>query len=342
MMRHFPKAELHVHLDGTLTPALVQQLALEKSLQIDPAIFSADKKTFIWKNFSDFHRVFEESFKVICSHKDYSLITYLYLKQLAQQNCLYVELIVSPVHAKQNGVSYDQMLSGIIHGIEKAQAEFGIECRILMAILRHYGPHAALAVMKKITDQLHPWVVGVNLVGDIKQYEVKAFEQVFTMARMKYLQVSCHAGEMDGGPKEIWQAIDYLGAKRISHGITCLKDPALVNVLLDRKIILEVCPSSNVILKMYPNYASHPLAALKAAGLALTLNTDDPGFFNIDLTHEYCLAQKHFNFSMNDLLACTQQAIESGFIDSALKLRLLAKVEHQFAATLLCSQKQQI
>lgn len=322
------KAELHVHLDGTLTPALVKKLAAEAYplVTLDPTIFSWDQKNFVWRDFSDFHRVFEEAFAVIRSRADYALITYLYLTQLAQQNCLYVEIIVSPFHAEQNGLSYADMLDGIATAIDRARQEFGIECRLLMVILRHYGPAAAQKYMRQIIDHPHPYVVGVNLVGDIKQYEIKAFAQVFGLARQHGLRVSCHAGEIDGGPQEIWQALDYLGAERISHGVTCLQDPRLVAYLIDNAITLEVCPSSNVLLGMYADYDQHPLRALQQAGVLLTLNTDDPGFFNTSLTQEYQLAIDHAGFSLNDLLATTQQAIQAAFIPAALKQALLNQV----------------
>jgi len=322
------KAELHVHLDGTLTPDLVKKLAAEAYplMTIDPAIFSMDQKTFVWDSFADFHRVFEESFRVIRSSADYTLITYLYLSQLAAQNCLYVEIIVSPFHADKNQINYADMLAGISKAIDQAHREWGIECRILMAILRHYGPLAAKKYMDQIIANPHPYVVGVNLVGDIKQYEIKVFDKVFDSARNHSLQVSCHAGELDGGPAEIWQAVNYLGATRISHGVNCLQDARLVDFLIAKKITLEVCPSSNVCLKMFANYSEHPLKALKAAGLLLTLNTDDPGFFNTSLTREYQLAKDYAGFTLHDLQATTQQAIHAAFIPVALKQELLGKV----------------
>jgi adenosine deaminase len=329
-MHHFPKAELHVHLEGTATPSLIKNLSLAKGIELNPKIFSADLSRFIWDDFADFHNVFEEFFKTITSKDDYALMTYLYLAQLAQQNCVYAELIVAPFHAIQRDIPYEHMLQGLSDGIEKARAEFGIESRILMALMRHYGPTMAMHDIKRITEQCHPLVVGINLVGDITQYEIKAFEQVFDHARSKNLHLSCHAGEIDGGPKEMWQAINILGVERISHGVSCLEDSKLVETLIEKQITLEVCPSSNVILKMYPSYAEHPLRKLKDAGLLLTLNTDDPGFFNINLTHEYIVAQQYFNFSEQELLAATQQSIRAAFIEEPLKRKLLEKTNYKF------------
>jgi len=326
MIALLPKAELHVHLDGTLTPDLVKQLALQHHITIDPKIFSKDGKHFFWENFSQFHQVFTEAFQVIRSSADYQLLTYLYLQSLAEQNCLYAELIVSPFHARFNNTSYEKMLQGIIAGIDQARAEYGIEARILMAFLRQNGPNAASYYVDEVIQNQHPYVVGVNLVGDIKEFEIKTFDKIFARAQNAGLGISCHAGEIDGGPEEVWQAIQALGASRISHGVRSIEDPALVNYLCENKILLEICPTSNIVLNMYPNYASHPLKALWAAGIPICINTDDPGFFNTQLNQEYQIAQQYAGLSNQDLLLATKQALEYAFVDEPTKKRLLARL----------------
>jgi adenosine deaminase len=326
MPTQIAKAELHVHLDGTLTPNLVRELAKKNQIIIDPAIFSKDGTRFVWQDFSQFHEVFTEAFKVIQTSLDYQLLTYLYLKNLAQQNCWYTELIVSPFHADFNNTPYEQMLTGIINGIEQAHAEYGIEGRILIAFIRQHGPTAAQYYVDQLTQNQHPYVVGVNLVGDIKQYEIKSFEKIYDRARALGLGLSCHAGEIDGGPEEIWQAVDILGASRISHGVRCIEDPKLVAHLREKNIILEVCPTSNIILNMYPSYAAHPLKQLKEQGVPVCINTDDPGFFNTDLSHEYHIAKQYLDFSNHDLFNTTKAALEAAFVDEATKQQLLKKL----------------
>lgn len=190
MIYNLPKAELHVHLEGTITPALVQRLAIEKKAALDKKIFTSDFSSFTWENFSGFHKVFDESLKVISTAEDYAFITYLYLKQLAEQQCLYAELIVAPFHAEKNGVAYGKMLEGLVTGITQAKTEFGIEGRILIAFIRHHGPQASEKYLQEMLSQRHPYVVGINLVGDIKQYEIKTFEKIFSRARAHGLKAS--------------------------------------------------------------------------------------------------------------------------------------------------------
>ncbi len=326
MLKNLPKAELHLHLDGAISPSLIKELGQKNHIQVSKDIFTPDGQAFTWTDFSSFHRVFVESFKVVQSKEDYHLITYAHLKSLAEQNTLYAELIVSPEMGQANGMSYDQILAGLTSAIDSAREDFGIEARILMVFMRHYGPQAALETAKQIINERHPYVVGVNLVGDIKQYEVKAFAPAFEKIHTAGLNGSCHAGELEGGPEEIWQAIDYLGAKRISHGVRCIEDTKLVDELIKRNIVLEVCPTSNIALKMYPNYEIHPLAQLHDAGLKITLNTDDPAFFNTTLSQEYEIAKQYGHFTGADLLNSTKIGIEAGFMDDQLKNILLNKL----------------
>lgn len=313
MTQHIPKAELHVHLDGTLTPQLMKQLACKHNQSINMDILSRCGKFFYWTDFAGFHAVFEQAFKVIQDVEDVQLITYQYLQTLAKQNTQYVELIVSPYHAQCNDLTYTQLLEGLQKGIDQARQQYGIEGRILMVFLRHYGPEQAERLVETIIHNPHPYVVGVNLVGDIRQYPVKAFANCFKLAKQAGLGLSCHAGELDGGVEEIWQAVNDLQVDRISHGVCCLEDAELVNLLIERQIHLEVCPTSNVVLGMYPDYPSHPFQKLYQAGLNLGLNTDDPGFFNTDLNHEYYLMQKHFGLVDADLVQLTHNALQARF-----------------------------
>lgn len=323
MTQHIPKAELHVHLDGTLTPQLIQQLARKHGLSINKEVLSQCGQYFYWRDFSGFHAVFEEVFKVIQDASDLELITYYYLKTLAQQNTHYAELIVSPYHAQNNGLSYHQILQGLQVGIDQAREAFGIEGRVLMVFLRHYGPAQAEELVQTIVNHPHPYVVGVNLVGDIRQYEVKAFQDCFALAKQAGLGLSCHAGELDGGVHEIWQAVEDLQVDRVSHGVRCLEDPALVKVLVERQIHLEVCPTSNVVLGMYPNYQQHPFIALHKAGLNLGLNTDDPGFFNTTINNEYQIAQKYYAMSDAHLRQMSYNAMQASFLDKSQRQQLL-------------------
>lgn len=322
MPKHLPKAELHVHLDGTLTPQLIQQLAHKHDVSINPDILTACGQHFYWADFAGFHEVFEQAFTVIQDVDDVQLITYNYLKALSEQNTCYAELIVSPHHAQNNGMSYTRLLQGLQAGIDQARSAFGIEGRILMVFLRHYGPEQAEKWAQTIVDNPHPYVVGVNLVGDIRQHAVREFSACFKLAKQAGLGLSCHAGELDGGVEEIWQAITDLQVDRISHGVRCLEDPDLVKHLVDTQIHLEVCPTSNVVLGMYPDYQAHPFKQLHNEGLNLGLNTDDPGFFNTDLTREYQIAQHYYGLTDSELFQMTQQALQNSFVDELTRKRL--------------------
>jgi adenosine deaminase len=320
-MQSIPKAELHVHIDGTITPALALEMAAEKKIQLPDRIFNEDKTRFVWTDFStDFHCVFEAVLQAVQSSQDFYRITYAYLKQLAEQNTVYCELIVPPIHEGLPNLTYYEILTGVVDAILQAEKDFGIVARIIPIIMRHYGPRVGEKTMAMILHERHPYVVGVNLVGDIVQHEVKAFADLFDKAHAAGLKVSCHAGECSGGPDEIWQAIEYCHADRISHGVRAIEDPKLLQIIVDQKIPLEVCPSSNVQLGMYPDFKSHPLKQLHDAGVVLSLNTDDPGFFATNLTREYQIAYEYAGFSESDLIKVTKTALASAFIDEKLVL----------------------
>lgn len=326
MPHHLPKAELHVHLDGTLTPELIRQLAHKHEVTVDSSIFTNCGQFFYWQDFAGFHRVFEEAFQVIRDVEDVQLITYNYLQQLAGHNTCYAELIVSPYHAANSAIEYATLLKGLQAGIDQARQDYGIEARVLMVFMRHYGPDKANDMMQTIIDHPHPYVVGVNLVGDIQQYAVAEFKDCFKRAQQHGLGLSCHAGELGGGVEEIWQAIDDLQVDRVSHGVRCLEDPELVKRLVEEQIHLEVCPTSNIVLGMYPDYEAHPFKQLHQAGLNLGLNTDDPGFFDTNITREYQIAQDYYGLTDDELKTVTLNALQASFVDDKLKQSLQARV----------------
>lgn len=218
------------------------------------------------------------------------------------------------------------MLESMVRAIDDAREQFHIEARLLMVFLKHYGPKQALEIARQVTHERHPYVVGVNLVGDIKQHEIKEFTAVFDHAQKHNLGLTCHAGEIDGPPSEVWQAIDDLGVTRVSHGINAMHDERLMNYLFEKKILCEICPTSNVVLKMFPDYASHPLRLFFDRNIPLCLNTDDPAFFNTTLTQEYLIAHQYHHFTLSDLSKTVIDSIRYAFIDDNLKQALINKV----------------
>jgi adenosine deaminase len=318
--RVIPKAELHVHLEGTAPPALIRRLAKRNGMEVPEGVF-ASEDTFAWTDFLHFLRTYDLAATAIRTPEDYRDVTFEYLSSCAADGAIYVELIASPDHAKAVGLPDAEHYAGIAQGIDDARAAHGIEARILIGAIRNLGVANAEDIARRHAEDRHPYVVGFNLAGDEAGYPAGQFAGAYAIAAGSGLGCTVHAGE-HAGPESVRAALE-LPITRISHGVRAIEDPALVAELADRGIVLEVCPCSNVALGLYPTFADHPLGALRAAGVRVTLGSDDPPYFGCSIGSEYALAQVHQGFEERELLEMTRDAVEAAFADVALKSALL-------------------
>jgi adenosine deaminase len=321
-----PKAELHVHLEGTMTPALVSRIADRNDLPVPPGLL-AEQGHFVYSDFLDFLAQYDKAASVIRTAEDYRDIAYEYLSACAREGAVYVELIASPDHARSVGLSDEEHWAGIAQGIDDARDDHGIEGWILASVVRNFGVPAAERVVNELIERPHPYVVGFNMAGDEANYPAADYAHVFEAAsRDAGLGCSVHAGE-HAGPQSVRAALELPGVTRISHGVRSVEDPALVAELAEREIVLEVCPTSNVVLKVYEGYASHPFNELRDAGVKLTLGSDDPPYFATTIGKEYEIAGKHFGLSADDLLALTRTAVYAGFAPDLVRQSVLKRIE---------------
>jgi adenosine deaminase len=315
-----PKAELHVHLEGTATPELVRRLAERNGLPVPEGLF-ADEETYAYTDFLDFLRAYDVAAGVIRSGDDYRDLTFEYLSRCAAEGAVYVELIVSPDHVAQVGLSDEEHLDGVGRGIDDARAEHGIEARMLVTAIRNYGTERATRVARYAASRPHRYVVGFQLAGDEAGYPAGEFAEPFRIAAEAGLGCSVHAGEW-GGPESVRAALT-LPVTRIGHGVRSIEDAALVEELAERGVVLECCPTSNVVLGIYPSYEDHPLRALRAAGVRVTLGSDDPPWFGASIGGEYAVCAERLGFSENDLLELTETALQAAFCEEKLKENLI-------------------
>ncbi len=318
-----PKAELHVHLEGTARPELVRRLARRHGMTLPPERFGPDGE-FVWRDFPDFLELYDIAAAVIRTPDDYREVTRDYLVRSAAEGAIYVELMSSPDHAAQNGMSYSDHLEGIAAGIEEARAECGIEGRIIVTCVRHFGPERGLEIAGQVVAEPHPLVVGFGMGGDEAAYPAGAFAGVFGHVAAAGLACTVHAGEW-AGPESVRQAIETLPVKWLGHGVRASEDPALVADIAERGLVLEICPGSNLATGMYASPEAHPFPELLRAGLAVTLNSDDPPYFATSIGREYDFAARHFGLDDEALRALTRTALEAAFVDHAIKAALLGK-----------------
>jgi adenosine deaminase len=326
-----PKAELHVHLEGTAEPDLVRRIATRNGLEVPEGVFAAPDR-FAWRDFLDFLNTYNMVSSVIRTGEDYRDITYEYLAACARDDTIYVELTASIDHARLSGMSDAEHWNGIAAGIDEAQREHGIEARILSVAVRNYGVQRAIEIAELTAACPHPYVVGFSMAGDEAGYPPEPFLEAYRVAADAGLGCTVHAGEW-AGADSVRGALE-LPVTRISHGVRAIEDPELVRELARRQITLEVCPTSNVVLGVFPSFEEHPFPALRDAGIPLTLGSDDPPYFGASVAGEYAIAREHFGLDDAELLGVTRTAIEASFAEPALRDRLLTRLTNADAPSL--------
>lgn len=314
--RVIPKAELHVHLEGTAPPALVRRLAARNGLRVPDGLFDSSER-FAYTDFLDFLRTYDTAASVIRTDEDYRDVTYEYLSGCARDGALYVELTASPDHAALVGLSDAEHLDGIARGIDDARRDHGIEGRILISCVRNFGVEQALRVARHAAERPHPYVVGFSMAGDEENYPAHDYAEPFRIAAEAGLGCTVHAGEW-AGAESVRAALE-LPVTRISHGVRSIEDPAVVAELAERGIVLECCPTSNVVLGVFPSYREHPLPRLLAAGVRVTLGSDDPPYFGTSVGGEYAVCRERFGLDDEALRDITRTAIEAAFCEDTLK-----------------------
>jgi adenosine deaminase len=319
-----PLAELHVHLEGTAPPALIQKLADRNGLKVPDGVFAAPDR-FQWVDFLDFLRTYDMAATVIRTEQDYRDVTYEYLMSCARDGAIYVELIASPDHAANVGLSDAAHFGGIAQGIDDARRDGGIEARVLVVAVRNFGVERAIEIARTYGEDRPPYVVGFNLAGDEAGYPAAPFAPAYEIASSLGLGCTVHAGEHDGADS-VRQAIALPGVTRISHGVRAIEDPELVKEIADRGLVLEACPTSNVATKVFSGYENHPLKRLHEAGVKLTLGSDDPPYFGATIAGEYAVARERFGFEEGELETITRTAVQGSFAEDAVKNALLNRI----------------
>ena len=322
-IKQIPKAEIHVHLEATITPDLCRKFAKCNNVEISADLFG-NKYAYAWDDFYDFIKKYDIITSVIHTPEDYQELTYNYLKKCADQNVIYVEAMISSTHAKLKGMTYNSFLEGVAEGAKQAESEFGIVSKYIMNGIRHLGAESVHTTAKEVLNNPHKDLVGFGLAGDELHFPPKLFVKTFDMLKKEKFPITVHAGEWDG-PLRIRDAITLLHPTRLGHGVRSIEDPDLVNYIKELDIVLETCPTSNIETKIYKNYHEHPVKALFEQGVKITVNSDDPPFFNASIAGEYSV-MSDLGLSDDELKSLTHNAIEYAFCNQDIKSKLLEKI----------------
>jgi adenosine deaminase/aminodeoxyfutalosine deaminase len=325
-LRGLPKAELHLHLEGSITP----ETLVELSLLNDPHALTleAARQVYTYNDFPSFLMSFKAVTEHLHTSADYETITYNMLRDLAAQGVRHAEAYISI------GILYhfarldvDEVMAAIERGRTRGERDFAISLLWIIDAVRHFGVDECARVFTKAAGlrKIYPSVVAVGIGGDEDLGPAQEFRELFAEAKAAGLHLTCHAGESTG-PQSIWAALN-IGAERIGHALSAQEDADLIEVLAERQIPLELNVTSNYRTGCCPALADHPVRRYFEEGLMVTLNSDDPPFFGANLLDEYLLAHRTFEFPLDQLREIAANSIEASFLQPERKLALLGEVE---------------
>ena len=320
-----PKIELHLHLEGAATPALIRDIAAEKRVDLGGRRIIKKKKTN--QDFTEFLQVYEATTSVLTTPADYARLTRTVCEDLAAHGVIYAETFLSPDFCGGGDVAaWRDYVAAIQEAAAEVERQGGPILKGIVTCIRHFGPERAKPPALCAAETAGAFVTGFGIAGAETVGEPRDYVWAFDCAREAGLRLTAHAGEWRG-PESVAAAIDDLGVERIGHGVRAIEDRALVERLAERGIVLEVCPGSNVALGLYPSIKAHPIARLREAGVPVTVSTDDPPFFHTTMTAEYEALAEAFGWEAGDLRDLGRTAARAAFCDTATKDRLLKALE---------------
>ena len=326
---NLPKVELHLHLEGAAPPAFVRGLAAEQKIDIS-GIFD-ERGNYAYTDFWHFLKVYEAATSVLTTPADYARLTRAVLAESAASGVIYSECFLSPDFCGGRDVgAWREYLHAIREAAEEAERRDGITLRGIVTPIRHFGPEKAREVALCAAETAGDWLVGFGLAGDEKVGRPRDFAWSFDCAREAGLRLTCHAGEW-GGPDSVRDAVRDLRVERIGHGVRAIEDPALVDELAEAGIVLEVCPGSNVALKLYPNFRAHPIEERLERGVKVTVSTDDPPFFHTTMAREYDALAEAFGWDDGVFRQIADTSIRAAFCMEETRDKILKRLEKAHA-----------
>jgi aminodeoxyfutalosine deaminase len=325
-LRRLPKAELHLHLEGSITPETLVQLSHTN----DPVPLTPDQaqRVYLYHDFPSFLMSFKAVTERLHTPADYETITYNMIRDLGAQGVRHAEVYLSiGILYRFGRLDPDAVMEAAERGRERGERDFGTTVLWIIDAVRHFGVPEAEKVFRKAASlrAQYPAVAGIGIGGDEARGPAHGFREVYAEAKRAGLHLTCHAGETTG-PQSVWGALN-IGAERIGHALTAHEDPELIEVLVERQIPLELNVTSNLRTGCCPALDEHPVKRYFEEGLMITLNSDDPPFFGANLLDEYEMLHRHFEFSLEQLRELAANSFEASFLPAEKKLRHLGEVE---------------
>jgi adenosine deaminase len=321
LARRLPKAELHLHIEGTLEPDMLLALAARNGVTLPYRDLEAVRRAYVFGDLQSFLDIYYAGCAVLVTERDFYELTMAYLGRARADSVVHTEIFFDPQTHTDRGVALGTVIDGITNALADGEREFGITSRLILCFLRHLGGDAATAAL----DLALPYQDRLSAVGldsSERGFPPALFESVFARAASAGLAAVAHAGE-EGPAAYIWEALDLLGATRIDHGVRCEDDPRLVERLVAEQVPLTVCPLSNVKLGVFSSLAQHNLARLLRQGVRVTVNSDDPAYFGGYVADNLAAAAIALDLAPGEIVQLARNSILASFLDDAAKQRHL-------------------
>tara|TARA_B100001123_G_C15293390_1_gene1018256 strand:+ start:773 stop:1777 length:1005 start_codon:yes stop_codon:yes gene_type:complete len=326
LIKKLPKAELHLHIEGSLEPNLMFELAKRNKIKIPFKNINEVKNAYNFNNLQSFLDIYYQAAKVLVDEKDFFDLTWAYLLKSKEDNIVHTEIFFDPQTHTDRGIQFDKIINGIHKATLKAEKELGISSKIIMCFLRHLDEESAFKTLKQALKHKDK-IIGVGLDSSEMDNPPKKFRNVFKRSIEENFLTVAHAGE-EGPPEYIWEALDILKVKRIDHGVQCLKDEKLTERLKNDQIPLTVCPLSNVKLKVFKKLEDHNLKRLMSKKLRVTINSDDPAYFGGYLNKNFIECQKTFGLNKEDIKILIINSFKSSFLSEENKKKWIDKINN--------------
>ncbi|HEY7915915.1 MAG TPA: adenosine deaminase [Acidimicrobiales bacterium] len=324
-IHQLPKAELHLHLEGTLEPEMMMALAARNGISLPYDDVEAVRRAYVFEDLQSFLDVYYTGCAVLVTEQDFYDLTIAYLSRAAAQGVSHVEVFFDPQTHTDRGIPFGTVVSGICRALDDGRRRWRLSWRLILCFLRHLGADAAMATLEQALPHRH-LLTAVGLDSSELGFPPSTFESVFHRAGEEGLPGVAHAGE-EGPPAYIWEALEQLGVLRIDHGVRCWEDQALVERLLADQVPLTVCPLSNVRLGVFPDLGHHNLAVLLRRGLLVTVNSDDPAYFGGYVADNLVAVAEALDLDRNEIVQLARNSFVASFLDDAEKHRHLADVD---------------
>ena len=328
-VRGLPKAELHIHIEGSLEPELMLELARRNGVATRFKDVEEVRAAYRFTRLQDFLDIYYEGARVLIAEHDFRDLATAYFERLHADGCVHAEIFFDPQTHTARGIAFATVLNGLLAAMAEAQTRWAITSRLILCFLRHLSEEDAFATLEEARPHLDR-LAGVGLDSSELGHPPEKFARVFARARELGLPTVAHAGE-EGPPEYVRQALDLLKVSRIDHGNRALEDPALVSRLADERITLTVCPLSNLKLRVVRDLAEHPIKRMLELGLAATVNSDDPAYFGGYLLENYTATARAVGLSREDLAELARNSFRGAFLSPAERDRRVAEVDRYVA-----------